>query len=197
MNTNDCISLGKIVHAKANLYYVHSQVFVGKKYVTVCPKCSKELFSLPEKEGICKIRCTDCNIVIGYTATKEPEEEHEVTLPSLSNGFQEEEGLLQWGKWPKRRVYHLHIGENIVGRKDNGYPCDAEIDDPFASRRSVNISVRKDESGRFLTILTVCHATNPLYLNGRVLSFGESLQLKFGDTVTIGKTKIKFKKSKK
>lgn len=178
--------LGKVEHIKANLYKVDKPVSIGYTYTVVCPSCGKLLKTTPEAEGICKVRCDSgtCVAVIGYAAQGK-------TSISISNKENYQNGMLVWGKWWPQKKYILHEGNNIIGRKDSQMHSDFDISsDSFVSRQSIDIFVSKNDNPTYRFVLNVKRLKNPLYLNNMQLVVGESVDLKFGDIIRIGKKTI-------
>lgn len=61
------------------------------------------------------------------------------------------------------------------------------------SRRSIEIRTERTDKG-YTFKLTVRKSTNPVLHNSNPLMAGESVSLNFGDTITLGKTKLRFEK---
>lgn len=185
--------LGEVEHVKDRLYSVKSTARVGCTYTLTCPVCGKTLTTTPSEEGLKHVRCdTDsCGVVIGYMAVRN-------TLPNVVSP-QSKNGMLEWGGILSQNRYILHLGKNVVGRKDMDMPSDVEIDDPdaYVSRQSFEIFVCVDDDGGYRFILSVKRLTNPLYLNGNQMNVGESMDLKFGDVIQVGGIKLNFKECKK
>lgn len=79
-----------------------------------------------------------------------------------------------------------------IGRSDSATRSDIEITgDSSVSRRSVTIEAIRDRNGASF-LLKVINSRNPIYINGRALGNGESIQLCFGDRITMGKTTMTF-----
>ena len=178
--------LGKVEHIKANLYKVDTPVSIGYTYTVVCPSCGKLLEATPEVEGICKVRCDSgsCVAVIGYAAQGK-------TSISITNKENLQNGILVWGKWWPQNKYVLHEGSNIIGRKDPQMHSDVEISsDSFVSRQSIDIFVSNNDASTYRFELKVKRLKNPLYVNDMQLNVGDSIDLKFGDIIKMGKKTI-------
>lgn len=178
--------LGTAEHVKANLWVVKSVVMAGNSYAISCPNCGVELVAKPKESGTNKLRCENCGTTIGYQACQE-ETRHEIYIPETQRG------CLQWGRYWSRQSVALKPGENVVGRKDKEKPSDIMLDDPTVSRQSIAIKVLLDEGkSGYVFHLTVMHAKNPVMVNELSLQAGQGLYLKFGDTITLGRTQLKF-----
>ena len=107
------------------------------------------------------------------------------------------------GHWPHRQEMPLREGRTTIGRKDVAHHSDIEIDDPKASACSVCIlampvsgvsSVASVQSHvKYEYRLQVLHATNPVFVNGIVVSPGGVVRLVSGTSLRLGNTKIVFK----
>lgn len=107
------------------------------------------------------------------------------------------------GHWPHRQEVPLREGCTTIGRKDVAHHSDIEIDDPKASACSVCImampvsgvsSVSPVQSHvKYEYRLQVLHATNPVFVNGIVVSPGGVVRLVSGTSLRLGDTKIVFK----
>lgn len=107
------------------------------------------------------------------------------------------------GHWPHRQEMPLREGCTTIGRKDVAHHSDIEIDDPKASACSVCImampvsgvsSVAPVQSHvKYEYRLQVLHATNPVFVNGIVVSPGGVVRLVSGTSLRLGNTKIVFK----
>lgn len=62
-------------------------------------------------------------------------------------------------------------------------------------RRSATLEVTDTPDG-FLFKFTVVKATNPVCVNDKRLTVGESIYLTYNDNITMGKTHLTFKKTK-
>lgn len=89
--------------------------------------------------------------------------------------------------------YPLDPGEIVIGRDDPTDQSDIALKgDPCVSRRSLKITVKRDEINGYSFRLKVLKSTNPVLLNGSVLDgrYDEPF-LNYGDTITVGKTKLR------
>lgn len=93
------------------------------------------------------------------------------------------------GFFSSKTRHQLKVGENVIGRADNDVPSDIQLNDAAASRRSANLFVSKGHAG-YEYRFSVMKATNPVTVNGKPVMPGESVFLKVGDTIRLGKTKM-------
>ena len=114
----------------------------------------------------------------------------------IGSSQQESTGSLQWGGFFSRKHYQLHVGSNVIGRKDKKNPSDVEFDDPEMSRRSAKVEVIPNEQGEYSFIFTLIKSLNAVKVNDKQLNPGEEILLKHNDVIVMGKTTITFKCSK-
>ena len=105
-------------------------------------------------------------------------------------------GELVWGSFFSRKHFALRPGSIMIGRKDSLEPSELQLNDSYASRRSVLLDVIPSDKG-YLFKMTVRNASNPVYVNSSEIAVNNSVYLNFDDVIIIGKTKLTFKKLKK
>ena len=87
------------------------------------------------------------------------------------------------------------MGHNLVGRDDSDTPSDININDPYISRKSVNIYVMKSPEGTGHTFkLTVMKAANPVFVNSQQMHEGETIYLNYNDKIKLGHTVLTLKR---
>lgn len=91
------------------------------------------------------------------------------------------------------KSYDLPLGENIIGRPDAAQPSDIAISgDDTISRRSVKITVTRDELKGYSYKIKVLKSTNPVMLNDSPLDFEyDEPYLNFGDIIKLGRTSLR------
>ena len=90
-----------------------------------------------------------------------------------------------------KEYFPLHIGDNIIGRKDFGKPSDVAIyGDPTISRQSVKLTVSMIGGG-CTYLLMVMNAANPVLVNGAPVSIGQTVQLSIGASIVLGQTMLR------
>lgn len=192
-------------------YIMQEKAEVGRIYQMVCPNCQKVL-TIKAKEARPFVEtCTFCNtktVVIGCAAEPKQAQPQPSAVSTASvesksdngptqkvrihNGNIQTTGRLVWGGFMRRKSYVLHEGSNYIGRHDNEIPSDVNIDDDYVSRRSILIEVAKAPKG-FTYKLTVKKCTNPVLINGKEQTEGNSIYLNYGDTILVGNTTLTFK----
>ena len=96
---------------------------------------------------------------------------------------------------PCLRTSGTNLVPDTIGREDITCPSTIQISgDPTISRRCASIDIEKSANGNALFFFTVIKSRNPIKVNGKELHDGEKLQLKFGDTIVMGKTSMVFTK---
>lgn len=206
-----CPKCGKELNVKINL----PNMSASKTIVITCPQ-AKEKFNVacPQKAGNYNLTCPKCggkhkvsvsqemvdkiygnantsDNVQESVSTKKPTERVEETKPMAMGGK-----LVLLRRFLKNREFVLPIGETIIGRKDAESPSNFSIEnDSSVSRRSVKIEVSY-AGGGYLFKLEVLKSMNPVLLNNKAILPGEVHYLSYGDSIIMGKTKLRFEKSK-
>ncbi|MBO4977414.1 MAG: FHA domain-containing protein [Muribaculaceae bacterium] len=91
------------------------------------------------------------------------------------------------------KTYDLPLGDNIIGRPDSSQPSDISISgDDCISRRSIKITVGRDELKGYSYKLKVLKCTNPVMLNDQPLDLKyDEPYLNFGDIIKLGRTSLR------
>lgn len=88
------------------------------------------------------------------------------------------------------QVFPLAEGSNVVGRKAKSSTASIQIEgDEHMSRHNVEIRVEHSASG-YEHHLVELNSMNPILLNGREVPHNIIVKMKFGDTLTLGKTEV-------
>ncbi len=164
--------------------------YINQSYSVICPHCKEENLSISQDtpgQGV--IVCSKCKGRVLFTSRKPTEQ---IVKSELIQRFRGKLILLRRG-W-LNKDYHLKDGNNIVGRHDESMVSDIAIKgDSSMSRQSVEIEVDHHDKG-YSFKLTVKNAANPVLHNNKQLAIGDSISLNFGDTIILGKTKLRFDK---
>ena len=126
-----------------------------------------------------------------------PEEDNPCGRYSL-NESPKSKGKLVWWSKTGRKSFILREGKNYIGRRNEDMPSDLSLKDEYASSRSICIEVTKDDSRlweKYSYHLTVERATNPILVCGMTYTIGEGVDLKYGDTIVLGRTKLTLKET--
>ena len=180
-----------------------------------CGQCGKGLkFTLPDERKTYRVTCKSC----GHTnkvkfdgvsaillppeqpAQPKPSNDHAPTADTaaLVGQINTQSGMIRVRKgwflklFGKGKSMPLKPGSNIIGRYDSTAPSDFNLSDRSVSRRSLEISVEFNPKVGYTFKLTVHKAANPVLHNGRRLSVNEAVELRFNDTIKVGKTLLEF-----
>ncbi len=186
-------------------YRIDTPALIGHPYACVCPVCKKAVVFMPQQAGAQAVKCDKCSTMIIFKAVAKatanedgkdaPDKAAPVTQRANISKGNKSKGMLSWGNFFNRKKLILSEGQTIIGRQDSDYPSDIEFKDSKMSRRSVTIHVTHEEKGWFFK-LTVNKSTNPVYVNNSELAEGESVFLKYGSSIQLGKTIIHFQEAK-
>lgn len=168
---------------------VKDDFIVGVSYKLTCPHCEKAHIDInPPKAGICEIACPSCKGKVRFKVRRKTHDASDEIQPYRGK-------LVQSRRLLPDKSYNLGMGRNVVGRFDPDDLSDINIKgDKTISRRSVEINVEKTVKEGFTFKLKVLNATNPVTLNGKVLSLDSDVYLRFGDKLMLGKTTLLFEK---
>ena len=164
----------------------------------VCPQCKTHLsFELGSDMGNKLIVCPKCRFraTVGVylsgaagTGGKGTVEDMfaakqlnvEATVPGCLR-------LQQTGK-----IFLLKSGINVIGRIAKSGNADIQLsEDVYMSRRHIEIHTQQTATGWEYRLVEI-NSKNEVLLNGCPLSRGETVVLKFGDTLVLGKTDVLF-----
>lgn len=181
----------------------------------VCKNCNARTFitvvGLPQPSFSSKSSDNDPETVIDFTPQQRSVEVDAETViniapPKDETGSEtvisnepkrppitDSDGELLWGGRFGRNTHRLRIGSTIVGRNDPKTKSDVNIDDPEVSRRSVRIDAER-AGNDFAYRLTVLKSLNPVLVDDKEIAAGKSVPLRYGQTITMGKTVITFRK---
>ncbi|MDR0895744.1 MAG: FHA domain-containing protein [Prevotellaceae bacterium] len=190
-------------------------------FILTCinPDCRKKFkMRKPTKGGTYSVTCPHCGKTIKVRiAAASPEEPssadgtpdnpekvadtHRSTQP-VGDSLSTIPGKLVWvRKLGANQSFSLKEGSNTIGRSDPNLHSDIEIkNDITMSRRSVKIEVERDkkspEKGYYFK-LHVLKAQNPVMINHSPLNVGDIVSLKYGDTISLGRTLFRFEKDER
>lgn len=211
MDTSRIPILGKVRQTKKpGLYGVKEEAQPGQQYKVVCPVCGNDILILSEKEQTFRVGHIQCNAPVIVKCAKHDEIETQPdtlvktdTPKPQETTFEQTDKFrvkpatttakIEWGTFLAKKKYELKEGSIYIGREDSDAPSQISVNDRYASARSIRLDVRKIDKG-FIYHITILRATNPVLLNGRELKEQEGCDLNYGDIITIGNTKLTFKK---
>lgn len=170
---------------------LEQQFLRGTGYEVDCPHCGKKGVKFtPQKTGRQLLQCPACKGKMDITVT-------EVTqIISMGTPMQRYHGKFVLNRSFKKSLeWLLRDGKQVIGRRDANVLSDIAIDDdPYISRRSVEIDAQLTKTG-YKFVVNVLKSTNPVLHNKRTMTPGFPEFLNFGDTLQIGKTLLTFEKS--
>lgn len=181
--------------APANQPPMLGQYEVSKQFKAVCPLCHGETSVHLAKKGMQQMQCSACGQVLMVEGMPAK------TVVGDGLGFfhgDMRRGIIRVHKGGISKMFGsgqqmmLKPGSNIIGRFDPMSPSNFNLNDKAVSRRSLDIFVDSNPSQGITFRLTVLKASNPVYHNGQPLRVGDSLALKFGDTIKLGATTLDF-----
>lgn len=208
------------VPGKPHTWVIKKRAIQGERYLMICPECKTGANRTMEKLGVRSRTCPQCQAVTYYKVVAAPAPQQPAPQPeqqSALGAFQaqvqavggqsapkkptqrltlrgQSAAELTWGGLFRSRSYRLPAGITTLGREDSELPSDVAISDSYVSRQSAKIEVTEAQGG-FNYKFTVDNATNPVLVNGKELRPGNAIYLNFGDTITMGRTRLTFKKS--
>lgn len=188
-------------------------------YQLVCPECNFSLIKKIAKEGRQRWDCPQCKAIVGFAAVNPtPKKQEPTASPKTANASAKQDaakteeapepkkptkkldksasqdlGEFVWGGFFSRKHFALRPGSIYIGRKDEDERSDLQLTDKYVSRRSVKLDVIPSDKG-YLFKMTVEHASNPVYVNSTEVAVNNSIYLNYDDVITLGKTKLVFKK---
>jgi len=139
--------------------------------------------------------CSICDTEYwGYTKETLPKEYHSlVSFVNYKN--KTDRGATGWlilyeeGK--EHAIYNLKQGENIIGRANPEIAPDITIEnDEFVSRSHAILNVALSPFGSFIYILNDNQSMNGTYLNSEPVASEAPYELRDGDTIQVGMTKL-------
>lgn len=163
---------------------------VGKSAMVKCPICKNEEPRCFDEKGRYAVKCESCgnSFLIDVIPVTEDVKRG---LP-----YKGKIRLLRKLWFPKD--FPLHNGANIIGRYDPQEAINPHIaikNDNSISRKAITIIVTIDEQlGGFFFKLKVLKNANVVLHNNVALKEGDEANLNYGDTIVLGRTKLRFEK---
>ena len=123
---------------------------------------------------------------------KKPLQPHRTT-PAMRGLSLVRQSLLFWNKVS----YPLIMGHNYIGRRNGNIRPDISIDedDCISRGKSVDLEICPGGPGGMTMTVKVIHSSNDVVINGSArLRDNQSMEVRIGDTLKIGKTSFKIEK---
>lgn len=203
---NEPLSLGVPVDVGKNRFVFKQRAVTGQTYQHFCP-CGETILVTFPTSGNIQFKCKNCQRIYAAAVMAAPSSSPPSSPPpsSVDNDTANttEIGVIRamagavlvYGNILHRQKKDLYYGHNVIGRLDKEKPSDIQIDDPFISRCSVDISVRRapDGSGNVFR-LQVLQTRNPIYVNNKLIQVNEQVYLNYNDKLKLGNTLMTLKK---
>lgn len=171
------------------------QFHVSSTSEATCPVCGQQISVHLSKRGQQMIQCSACGSQLAVEGLPPKTVLNPGGIGGIFNGNMCN-GIIQVRKNIFARMlgsdqkWKLRSGGNTIGRADRTMPSDISLSDQAVSRRSIEIFVGSNPNDGITFKLTVLNASNPVYHNGNLMNVGDSLAMKFGDTIRLGTTTL-------
>lgn len=161
-----------------------------------CPQCKAVLLvKNPTNDKIKFITCPQCKASLQVrfdtppTPTASTTNDDSKTVADPSAQHKHNYALTCQGI-----TYRLQQGVNTIGRRDTHSTASVQVDtaDPYMSRNHAVIRVITLSNGGTRAAISNSKNKNATLVNGVTLQPSDELYLKASDTLTMGKTKLKF-----
>lgn len=151
----------------------------GQSLVFVCDNCQKQ-FGI--RIGVSKLRALQKDENKGAFTHDDTESEKFGTIVAVENIF----GF--------RQEYPLHIGDNIIGRRNKGDEIDIPIEtnDPSMDRRHCIINVARNKAGKIVYTLRDNSSLTGTFLMNEILGPKDRIRIEDGSIITLGATSLIF-----
>ena len=144
--------------------------------VFVCDNCKKQ-FGI--RIGVSKLRALQREESKGNLSTEE-QTESVGTIVAVENVF----GF--------RQEHPLHLGDNIIGRRNKGDEVDVAIEtnDPSMDRRHCVINVKRGKNNNYIYTIRDNESITGTFVMNEVLSPKDRRRIEDGAIITLGATSI-------
>ena len=148
----------------------------GQSLIFVCDNCKKQ-FGI--RIGVSKLRALQREESKGSISTEE-QAESVGTIVAVENVF----GF--------RQEHPLHLGDNIVGRRNKGDEVDVAIEtnDPSMDRRHCVINVKRGKNDNYIYTIRDNESITGTFVMNEVLGPKDRRRIEDGAIITLGATSI-------
>lgn len=148
----------------------------GQSLVFVCDNCKKQ-FGI--RIGVSKLRALQREESKGNLSTEE-QTESAGTIVAVENVF----GF--------RQEHPLHLGDNVVGRRNKGDEVDVAIEtnDPSMDRRHCVINVKRGKNDNYIYTIRDNESITGTFVMNEVLGPKDRRRIEDGAIITLGATSI-------
>ena len=151
----------------------------GQSLVFVCDNCQKQ-FGI--RIGVSKLRALqkEENKGIASALSEEQQAENAGHVVAVENIF----GF--------RQEHPLHLGDNIIGRRNKGDEIDipVETNDPSMDRRHWILNVKRGKSGNLIYTLRDNDSITGTFLMNEILGPKDRIRVEDGAIITLGATTL-------
>ena len=151
----------------------------GQSLVFVCDNCQKQ-FGI--RIGVSKLRALqkEENKGIASVLSEEQQAENAGHVVAVENVF----GF--------RQEHPLHLGDNIIGRRNKGDEIDipVETNDPSMDRRHCILNVKRGKSGNLIYTLRDNDSITGTFLMNEILGPKDRIRIEDGAIITLGATTL-------
>lgn len=149
----------------------------GQSLVFVCDNCQKQ-FGI--RIGVSKLRALQKEENKGTTLDEKEQNESVGTLVAVENVF----GF--------RQEHPLHLGDNVVGRRNKGDEVDVpvETNDPSMDRRHCIVNVKRNKVGNYIYTIRDNDSITGTFVMNELLGPKDRLRIEDGSIITLGATTL-------
>ncbi len=151
----------------------------GQSLVFVCDNCQKQ-FGI--RIGVSKLRALqkEENKGLASALSEEQQAENAGHVVAVENVF----GF--------RQEHPLHLGDNIIGRRNKGDEIDipVETNDPSMDRRHCILNVKRGKSGNLIYTLRDNDSITGTFLMNEILGPKDRIRIEDGAIITLGATTL-------
>lgn len=151
----------------------------GQSLVFVCDNCQKQ-FGI--RIGVSKLRALQREENKGQNPSipEERQEEYVGSIIAIENVF----GF--------RQEHPLHLGDNIIGRRNKGdeIHIPIETNDPSMDRRHCILNVKRNKTGNLIYTLRDNDSITGTFLMNEVLGTKDRIRIEDGSIITLGATSL-------
>ena len=149
----------------------------GQSLVFVCDNCQKQ-FGI--RIGVSKLRALQKEENKATTLSEEDQREAVGSIVAVENVF----GF--------RQEHPLHLGDNIIGRRNKGddVHIPIETNDPSMDRRHCILNVKRGKTGNLIYTLRDNDSITGTFVMNEILGPKDQVRIEDGTVITLGATSL-------
>ncbi len=149
----------------------------GQSLVFVCDNCQKQ-FGI--RIGVSKLRALQKEESKTNSLSEEQQAESVGTIVAVENVF----GF--------RQEHPLHLGDNVIGRRNKGDEVDIPIEtnDPSMDRRHCIINVKRNKGNGYIYTVRDNDSITGTFVMNEILGAKDRLRIEDGAVITLGATTL-------